>query len=44
MVLCDVYSTTDLFSLGLGKDLPVHDGCCGDAPCHRVDLEQAAHA
>ncbi len=40
----EVYSTTDLFSLGLGEDFTVHDGCCGDAPCHRVDLKQAAHA
>lgn len=39
----DVFSTTDLFSLGLGKDLTVHDGGRGDASCHRVDFEQAAH-
>ena len=32
-----------LFSLGLGKDFTVHDGGCGDASCHRVNLEQAAH-
>lgn len=35
---------SDLFSLGLGKDLTVHDGRCGDASCHRINLEQAAHA
>lgn len=44
MILGEVYATTDLFSLGLGKDLTVHDGRCGDASRHRVDLEQAAHA
>lgn len=43
-ILSEIYSTTDLLSLGLGKDLAVHDGCCGDASCHRVNLEQAAHA
>lgn len=44
MVFDEVCTTTDLFSLGLGEDLAVHDGCRGDAPCHRVNLEQATHA
>lgn len=38
------YLTTDLLLLGLSKDLSVHDGCCGDASCHWVDLEQSTHA
>lgn len=43
--LCDKLSKQKhLFSLGLGKDLTVHDGCCGDASCRRVYLKQAAYA
>lgn len=38
------YVNTDPFSLGLGKYLSVHDGRCGDASCHWVDLEQSTHA
>lgn len=33
-----------LFSLGLGKNLSVHDRRRGDAPGHGVNLEQSTHA
>lgn len=36
--------TSDLFLLGLSEDLSVHDGGCGDASCHRIDLEEPAHS
>lgn len=39
-----IYLTTNLCLLGLSKDFPVHNGCGGDASCHRVDLEEATHS
>lgn len=36
--------TSDVFLLGLSEDLSVHDGCGGDASCHRVDLEEPAQS